>query len=161
MAADVYRQRVQDVMVSDLVTVSADDTLDEALTLLVDNGVSVLPVITWRRQCVGVLSATDIVGLTQELGESTGELALGGERRAPFLEHLRREGFGSRKVKELMSDRIVSVTPETSLAAAARQVVQHHVHRLIVLDEEEKIIGVVSTIDILQAFADAEPDATE
>jgi CBS-domain-containing membrane protein len=45
------------------------------------------------------------------------------------------------------------VEPEAPLSALARAVVNAHVHRLIVVDEQHRPIGTVSCLDVLAALA--------
>jgi hypothetical protein len=57
-------------------------------------------------------------------------------------------------VGEVMSRRVVVVDPETSVQAAARLMVQRQIHRLLVL-EQGKLAGLLSSMDIVRAVADA------
>jgi CBS domain-containing protein len=53
---------LKDVMTSDVVYVNPQDTLREALSVMVENRVSAMPVLDARRHCVGVISVTDLLG---------------------------------------------------------------------------------------------------
>ena len=56
-----------------------------------------------------------------------------------------------------MSDSVVTVGLETSIQKAAQEMLRNHVHHLPVVDTEDRLIGIISTMDILAAFADATP----
>ncbi len=56
-----------------------------------------------------------------------------------------------------MSDSVVTVGLETSIQKAAQEMLRNHVHHLPVVDTEDRLIGIISTMDILAAFADASP----
>jgi CBS domain-containing protein len=146
------------VLTKDVVAVNADDTVQEALRLMVENRVSVLPVVNGRDACVGVLSATDLIGLARDLNEE-----LSGMEEADFtpqslIDQVAEQDFGRRRVHELMTESVETVGPEASLAAAARAMLRHQVHRLPVVNERQRLVGIVSTTDILAAFVDGAPD---
>ena len=58
------------------------------------------------------------------------------------------------QVKAWMSTDVVSVAIESTIQNAAGQMLRNRVHRLVVLDDERRVVGVVSTMDLLAAFAD-------
>jgi CBS domain-containing protein len=51
-----------DIMQTELVTIRPNDSVREAMALMVDSHVSGLPVVDGRGHCVGVLSVTDVLG---------------------------------------------------------------------------------------------------
>ncbi len=69
MANQLFQRRVRDVMRKHVVTVNAQDTVHDALELMLENKVSALPVVDHRGHCVGVLSSRDFVDLTHDLDE--------------------------------------------------------------------------------------------
>ena len=66
------------------------------------------------------------------------------------IDHLPEE-----EVFKFMTKDPVTVRPATPLADLARQMVDGHIHRLIVVDVQDRPIGVVSSTDILAAVARA------
>jgi CBS domain-containing protein len=69
-------RQVRDVMTFHAVTVLPDDTVKDALDLLVANDVAALPVVDVANRCVGVISASDVLALAQERGEDIEALAV-------------------------------------------------------------------------------------
>jgi CBS domain-containing protein len=65
------------------------------------------------------------------------------------------------EVKSLMTDDPVMVGPDTPVTKLARQMIDAHIHRIIVVDEERRPIGIVSGTDILARVARLEVDADE
>jgi CBS domain-containing protein len=61
------------------------------------------------------------------------------------------------KVKDYMTRDPVVVSKRTSVAEVARIMVDAHIHRVIVVDADQRPIGIVSSTDILAAVAQAEP----
>jgi CBS domain-containing protein len=62
-------------------------------------------------------------------------------------------------VKNFMTANPVTVGAHTPIRFLARQMIDAHIHRIIVVDEEQKPIGIVSSTDVLAAVAYAEKDA--
>ena len=58
------------------------------------------------------------------------------------------------QVKDLMSTDVISVRVDSTLQHAARQMLRNRVHRLVVLDDQKQLVGVVSTMDLLAAYSD-------
>ena len=52
----------------------------------------------------------------------------------------------------------VTVGPETPVGKATREILRNRVHHLPVVDHDERLLGIISTMDLLAAFADAAPE---
>jgi CBS domain-containing protein len=61
------------------------------------------------------------------------------------------------KVKELMSEEVVAVEPETTLKDVASLLVEHRISGVPVVDAERKVLGVVSEADIVVKEQAAKP----
>ncbi|MER7467293.1 CBS domain-containing protein [Streptomyces sp. NPDC097981] len=57
------------------------------------------------------------------------------------------------KVADLMTDEVVSVTPDTPFKDVAKLLAQHDVSGVPVLDDEDRVVGVVSQTDLLACAA--------
>jgi CBS domain-containing protein len=55
-------------------------------------------------------------------------------------------------VRCYMTSEVVTVAPHTPLPEVARTMIDSHIHRVIVVDEERKPVGVVSSTDLLGAL---------
>jgi CBS domain-containing protein len=146
---------VEDVMATDVVYVGPRDTVREALELMLQNHVSALPVINGRGQCIGVLSTTDILNLTQEFEEEL--TALGktkGIAHQLLIEQLSESDMATESVQNVMTHGVIHVRPNATIAQAASEMVRNHVHRVIVTDNEQHPVGIVSAMDVLRALAE-------
>jgi CBS domain-containing protein len=152
---DIYQHRVRDVMATDLVAVNPSDSVSEALRLLVENRVSALPVVDTHERCVGVLSATDLLQLALQLGGELEALnASEGLDHELLLDKLEHTGFSTQTVQEAMTPSAVTVHAESTLVAAAAAMTRNRVHRLAVVDGKSKLLGLISTMDIIRALAE-------
>ena len=158
MAQNIYDKRVKDIMSRDTVTLNAEDTVHEALTLMGENRVSALPVVDRRDRCVGILSTSDLVDMTRDVDEDLKQLDLVDPASQRFLIDKLADSLGSEKVQSYMSESVTTVGMETPIGKAARDMLRNRVHHLPVLDHNERLIGIVSTMDILGEFADGAGD---
>jgi CBS domain-containing protein len=127
--------RVADFMRRDLSTVTADLTMPEAANGLLRSKVSGVPVVDVREHCVGVLSAVDFV------------------RRE--VESPAADRNGGDKVRTYMSSSVHYVESDVTLIDAARAMCRHHVHRLPVLDPSGRVVGLISSLDLVAAMVHA------
>ena len=65
------------------------------------------------------------------------------------------------EVRHFMTPDPVTVPPGTPLRVLARMMIDAHVHRLIVVDEGQRPIGIISTTDLLAALAYADGEGAD
>lgn len=158
MTIDPYKRRVRDMLSKHVVAVHSNDSVHEALSLMVENRVAALPVVDRRSTCVGILSATDVVEMTLDMGEQLNELDRASDVPSQaIIDKLAEHDMDRRTVGELMTESVASIGPESPLADAARKMLRHKVHRLPVLDKERRLVGLISTTDVLTAFVEGAP----
>ena len=155
---NIYQHRVKDVMSRDVVTIQASDSIHEALTLMGENRVSALPVVDRQNRCVGILSTSDLVDMTRDVDDDLYHLDLVDPTSRRFLLDKLAHSLGSETVQSFMSEGVMTVGDETTLARATREILRNRVHHLPVVDEHERLIGIISTMDILAEFADGAPE---
>lgn len=137
---------VERFMTPNPITASPSTSLRKALELLETHRIRQLPVVQGKR-LVGIITDRDI---RQMLPSS---LSVPEE-----LERFRVRGARV-KVGEVMTRRVFSVTPETSAHRAARLMVEHRIDCLPVL-RGSTLVGIITTVDLLQAMAGAEKSQT-
>lgn len=130
--------RVGNMMSVDPVVVDAEAPITDAEQLIKSYRISGLPVVA-EGVLVGVLSQTDL------LNARSSELIGANWDRV--------------KVRHLMSRPAVTVHLNTSVERAARLMLERHIHRLVVVDEEELPIGVLTSTDLLRTLLPDEDPA--
>lgn len=158
MNADIYSRRVKDVMSREVVAINAGDTIHEALALMGENRVSALPVVNSKNQCVGILSTSDLVDMTRDVDDDLYQLEFVDPTSRRFLLDKLAHSMGGETVQSFMSEAVATIEPNTTIGKASREMLRNRVHHLPVVDEHERVVGIVSTMDILGEFADAAPD---
>lgn len=132
----------------DLVTVSPEATLKEVAALMLEHGISGLPVVDSERRVVGVISEADIVS-----GEAGGSGKQGMLARARAFAGEPAGLPTPRTVGEAMSSPAVTIRSDQPTVQAARLIAGRGVNRLPVVDEDERIVGIVTRADVVRAFA--------
>jgi CBS domain-containing protein len=148
-------QTVAELMNRDLLTVTPTTPLSEAIHLLVDRQISGLPVVDAAGKLVGVISESDLMwrekGLDRPLYlmflDSVIYLQNPAERDRDLHKVL------GQTVGEVMTAGAITATADTTLPTAARIMHEHKIHRLPVVDSQDKPIGIITQGDIVRAIA--------
>jgi CBS domain-containing protein len=146
---------VRDVMTTSVISVQIDTPLKEVASLLVEHGISGVPVVDDERRVVGVVSETDLV--LKETGvDAVPHRALErllGESKAT---RSYRTKLGATTASQAMTAPAITIMASRSLAEAARLMTRHRVNRLIV-EDDSRIVGIVTRADLIRAYV--RPDA--
>ncbi len=113
-----------------------------------------MPVVDGRDRCVGMLSTSDLIDLTHDLDDEVHNLGRSDESGRPWLFERLTEAFGSERVSEQMTESVATIGPEIPLSEAAGIMLRNRVHRLPVVDDRKRLLGILSTTDIVAAVAD-------
>ncbi|TWU02402.1 CBS domain-containing protein [Stieleria varia] len=154
----IYERQIKDIMSRDVVALSASDTVHEALGMMGENRVSALPVVDNQNHCIGILSTSDLVDMTRDVDDDLYHLDLVDPTSRRFLLEKLSHSLGTEPVQSYMSETVTTVTADTTIGKATREMLRNRVHHLPVVDHKDHLIGIVSTLDILSEFADASPD---
>ena len=117
---------VSNRMTKDPVTVTPDDLLIQGRLKMQKGSFRRLPVVT-DGQLVGIITDRDM------------------REHAGYLDRT--------EVKAVMSRKPLSLTPATTLEAAAQLLLKHKIGGLPVV-ENARLVGIITTSDVLQAFLD-------
>jgi CBS domain-containing protein len=147
-----------EIMDADVPTVSPDADARQAVELLAKTDKGAIPVVDEDRRVVGIVSESDLV--------------LGGEEADLHLPHYLNvmggvvfvgsmKGFEERlekafatKVSELMSTDPVVVNDYSSAETVARRIAEKHHNHLPVVDDEGRLLGLVTRADALAALVE-------
>jgi CBS-domain-containing membrane protein len=141
--------QVKDVMTRDVITVSPATPIHKAAQLMVDHGVSGLPVVDGEGAVVGIVSEGDLIVRQKPRPRPSWWRVFfdDGERLA--REYRRAVGT---TVGEVMTTDVITVGPEQPLESAALLLDRYHLRRLPVLEDGD-LVGLVSRGDLIKALA--------
>lgn len=149
--------KLRDVMTTAVVTVTDSAPFKDIVGLMDTHGVSALPVVDRDRRLVGIVSEADLLLKEEYQPQPAAERHLF-ERRRRRIERKKATGLVAR---QLMTTPVVTVGPDAALRAAARLLHQRKVKCLPVIDEERRVIGIVSRADLLKVFLRSDQEIFE
>jgi CBS domain-containing protein len=143
---------VKDIMSSDPVTVSPDTDIFEAAKTLIEKKINGMPVVDAAGKLVGVLTQSDLIHQQARIKLPSVFTLLGGFVPLPASKDLEdeMEKMAALTVGEAMSEKVVSVTPETSIQEVADIMLDDQMHTLPVVDGG-KLVGIVGKEDVLRS----------
>jgi CBS domain-containing protein len=133
-------------MTTVVATIPAAATVRDAARLMLERGVSALPVMDRKNRVVGIVSEGDLVRRA-EIGTDAPRawwLGLFAERAA--RDYLKAHGA---LVRDVMTSPVVSARHTTPLAEIAHLLEKHRIKRVPVL-EAGRLVGIVSRVDLVR-----------
>jgi IMP dehydrogenase len=120
-AAQVKRvKRAENVMITDPITIRPDADVAEALNLMSEYKIGGIPVVDKSGVLTGIVTNRD----------------------------LRFENNRKRKISEVMTTNLITTNHKTNLEAAARILQKHKIEKLPLVDDNGKLIGLITYKDI-------------
>ncbi|MGH3309994.1 MAG: CBS domain-containing protein [Streptomyces sp.] len=142
----MQHRTVHDLMTRAVVRVHRDTGLKEIAELLANYDITALPVVDDDEHPVGVVSEADLLGKQAGLPDPTGLLSA---HEAGPGSHTPSEAGAA---YELMTSPAIVARPEWNVVEAARVMADRAVKRLPVVDEADRLIGILSRSDLLCVF---------
>ncbi|MCA9052794.1 MAG: CBS domain-containing protein [Planctomycetaceae bacterium] len=147
-----------ELMTSQIVTIEPEATLQEAMQLMHEHRVGSLPVVNRKGLCTGIVTGRDI--LTCELAQAEDHDEGAGEEGSYFNPDTETwesvsvcmavDELPEKAVREVMSDQVIFVYPTTVVAEVAEVMVEEGLHHILVMDDEQRLHGVISSLDFVK-----------
>lgn len=122
----------EDIMKIEVERVSPVDTIEDAARKMRDENVGFLPVCDESKHVVGTITDRDIA--IRAVADSLP---------------------GTTPVEEVMTGEVVACSPQDSIEIALQLMAENHKSRIMCVDEEGRLVGVISLSDIAQLVGDA------
>jgi CBS domain-containing protein len=142
-----------DVMVTNVITVGPDASVQEVANILLTNRISALPVVDDHGGLIGIVSEGDLIRRA-ELGTERRrswwlEIFAGESKEAIAIEYVKSHAS---KVGDVMTREVITATPDTPLRDIATLLEKKSIKRVPIV-ERGKIVGLVSRANLVQALA--------
>jgi CBS domain-containing protein len=144
-----------DLMTAPVMTIPHDTSLREAARLLSGSHVSGAPVVDADGHCLGVLSSSDFVTWASEEESAAGEISRTTCFIAPWGEMIDIEESADNAIQHYMKAPLITVALTTPVGEVAQKMVDAHIHRVLVVVEDDLPRGIVTSTDILAAVGAA------
>ena len=142
--------RVRELMTENVLTIGPEAPIKDVAKILVDNGISGLPVCDIEGGVLGVISEGDILYKEHDPAEGHrgGPLGWIVEGTPNYQGYAKAKALTARKA---MTSPAITIPPYESVSQAARIMCERHVNRLPVV-HDEKLVGIVTRADLVRAF---------
>ncbi|WP_320203148.1 CBS domain-containing protein [Agrobacterium rosae] len=144
----------KDIMTGGVKTIHSTNSIRTAIELMVNQGVSGLPVVDEDDIVIGMITEGDLLrrveyGATAKDDKKSIDTALV-DLDAYIKGH-------SWRVGDLMSAEVITVTGDASIASVAKLLFQHKIKRMPVV-ENGRLVGLISRVDLLRAIVNTRSD---
>lgn len=116
--------KVSDIMTSPVVVTQKDRTIGHVKEVLDRKHINAIPVLSMQGEIEGIISATDVFNETDN----------------------------KKKVENIMTTRTYVVGISSGISDAAKMMLKHQVHHLVVMDDGQ-VVGIVSSMDFVAVVA--------
>jgi len=116
---------IKSIMSRDVVSVNQDSPMAKAVELLAEHDITGLPVVDDDGHLVGVITEKDVMGLLSD------------------------QDLASHKVKDYMTEQVVSFDEEEDLIAICECLVNNHFRRVPILSQD-RLAGIISRRDLIK-----------
>jgi CBS-domain-containing membrane protein len=139
--------RVQDVMTTEVITASEDASVAEIVTILTERQITAVPITDRFDAVLGLVSWTDLrkkIDVAEPEDSRPGWWARSAPPSAQWPEGT---------AVEVMSAPALTIGADASLPAAARMMYRRGAGRLLVVDRDNGLRGIVTRSDLLKVYA--------
>jgi CBS-domain-containing membrane protein len=133
--------KVTDIMSRPVITVSPETPVKEAARLLVEHGISALPVLDSKGRLAGIVSEADLMPMQTRPDPRT---------QATPLSHS--AGTTPRSVAEVMTRSVLTLSAASEVSQAARAMLDAGIKRMPVM-RGRRLVGIVSRRDLMRVIA--------
>ncbi len=143
----------KEIMNTKVITVDENAKLSDVIELLVSNNISGAPVVNKSGMLVGMITEEDLIN-SRKREWAIPRLALYGIWRVPerLLEDAYKEGC-KLTAADIMTRKVITAEPDALIKNLAQTMINKHINRIPIVDEDDNIIGIVSRADILSGIS--------
>jgi CBS domain-containing protein len=137
--SSALQQPVSEIMETAVVCAQPTMSLRAVMQLMVGKGINGLPVVDPNDRPIGIVSQTDLIR----------DRYAHASQQDTSLQALENEAT----VEDVMTPLIFSLPETATIAQAAALMVYERIHRVPVISAQNRVVGIVSPLDILRRIA--------
>jgi CBS-domain-containing membrane protein len=138
---------VSEIMTRDIATVTPDTPAVQVVELLLGKLFKAVPVIDDQRHVVGIITEDDLSG---RAGMPT-RLTVAGRLETDDLREFLSSISHEKTARDIMTQPVYTVQVQDALGHVVQQMVERNLTRFPVVDTKERLVGMVSRLDMLRA----------
>lgn len=143
--------QISNLMTAPVISINPDTPMLEVTKILFEHGFTGMPVVDQHNTVVGIITEYDLISRDRHIHIPT-FLDLMHEFKVKDNHKVKAKikQIHQLKVKDLMTNTVVTVKPETSVKDAAQIFTQQHINPLPVVDSNNRLVGIISRADVLR-----------
>ena len=149
MVVGIYKQTAKDIMTRQVEALRDRDTIHYALTMMAENGISAIPVVSRDGKIMGMISQRDIIAEAREKDVEDTERTAYAEPGLLSFGSVALDELTNERVEDMMSEKVVKVHQDDLVTEIAETMLKSKIHHIPVVAEDDRLVGIVSTMDIL------------
>ena len=149
--------KVSEIMTQEVMTVKRDTSVNEVAKLMGAHDISGVPVVDDENHVIGIITELDLIVRNTRL-EMPHFVAVMDWGRIPLerpkhakerLQHM----LGT-EAADIMTEKVETISPDAAVEDLAELMVKQRFNPVPVVDENEKLIGIVSRADLIDMMAE-------
>ncbi|MDY0359839.1 MAG: CBS domain-containing protein [Desulforegulaceae bacterium] len=145
--------KISEFMTTDVISCFADTKLKEAAQLMIEKGLSVLPVVDSENRLKGILTESDFVGKEVEIPHALASVKMlfGQTHYQGNIEEVYKKAK-DQPLEKVMTKNPVTISPDQTLTNLVELMSSRDLKRVPVV-QDKKLVGIVTRKDLIKAFA--------
>ena len=153
--------RARDIMTAEVITVTEQDTLQDVIELLSVHRFGGLPVVEEDGKLIGIISVTDIVHYSEKVDvvpliNLSGWVSPHADTNSLFYLRKGEDALDFTTVGEIMRRKLFTAKADEPLQKVARLMKRRRINRVPIVDDDYKLIGIVTRSDIVRGISQLE-----
>lgn len=147
--------KIQNIMTKETITVTEDTPVFEVAELLFDRNLTGMPVIDSECHVIGIITEYDLLSRSEHIHIPTyikllSQFKAAGSESSNIKKEINK--IQELEARDVMTKPVVTVSPDTEVAEAARIFTDEHINPLPVVDGQGILVGIISRADIVKLF---------
>ncbi len=144
--------KAKDIMNKDVISVKEEDKVEDLVKIMLNSGISGVPVVDDNGSVVGIVSETDLIYPEKSLHLPAFIPILDGIVFLESFKKLEREikKMTAYRVKDVMNKKVITVKEDTEVERIVNILLDKKINRVPVVDDENKLVGIITRSNILR-----------
>ncbi|WML44323.1 CBS domain-containing protein [Neobacillus sp. PS3-40] len=149
--------KVKDFMIRSVITANESDSVEMILKKMAKYKIGGLPVVDAENQLKGIVTDGDVLRYLTPTEENMYIYWAYYVTGVPEIPETPEASVASKKgdhVKDFMKKKVATISEDDTLKSAIELLARHHFKKIPVLNEEMKVVGIISRGDIIRRLSE-------
>jgi CBS domain-containing protein len=149
--------KIKDFMIRSVITANEEDSVEMLLKKMAEYKIGGLPVVDRENRLKGIVTDGDVLRYLTPVEENIYIFWAYYVTGVPDIRETPEESVASKKedpVKDFMKKKVATISEDDSLKSAIELLARHHFKKIPVVNEEMKVVGIISRGDIIRKLSE-------